>query len=193
MDQNINFAENRVTKKVEGSYKTKRLLFRCGQALFMLLPIIIGLAVKPLMFMLWTTPVFVLLGLKLGNVLFRRFLDIEYEYAIVAGEIRVSAVYGNIRRVELEQVRFRDMNLIAPYAENKADADASDIVNRIEAASSLSAPNVHFGIYDNAKGEKTVLFFDVNEKMAEQIRRFNPTARVVWTPVDTYSDSRKKK
>jgi len=183
----INFAENRVTKKVEGSYKTKRILFRIGQIVFMLLPIIIGLSV--LFLFLWLTPVFVLLGIRLGNVMFKRYLDIEYEYAIVAGELRVDTIYGNFRRVPLTTVRFRDMTKIAPMSDPsaKADTEASDIVKRFEPISTMSNPNVHYGIYTDENGEKCVIFFEVNEKMVEQIKRFNPLAKVVWTKIDNYS------
>jgi len=188
MDQgSVNFAENRVTKKVEGSYKTKRLLFRVGQFAFMLLPIVVGLSVFQLL--LWMTPVFVLLGIKLGNVLFKRWLDIEYEYAIVAGELRVDTIYGNFRRVPMTTVRFRDMSKIAPMSDDsaKADTEASDIVNRYDPVSTMSHPNVHYGLYTDEKGDKSVIFFEVNEKMVEQIKRFNPAAKVVWTKIDNYS------
>jgi len=188
MDQgSVNFAEHRVTKKVEGSYKMKRLLFRLGQVVFMLLPIIVGLSVFQLL--LWLTPVFVLLGLKLGNVLFKRWLDIEYEYAIVAGELRVDTVYGNFRRVPMTSVRFRDMTAIAPVndASAKAVIEATDYAHRYEPVSTLNHPNSHYGVYSNEAGEKCVIFFEVNEKMVEQIKRFNPTAKVVWTKIDNYS------
>lgn len=190
MDQgSVNFAEHRVTKKVEGSYRTKRLLFRLGQFVFMLLPIIVGLSFKPLTLLIWMTPVFVLLGLKLGNVLFKRWLDIEYEYAIVAGELRADTIYGNFRRVPMTSVRFRDMTAIAPMsdASAKAVAEAADYVNRYEPISTMSHPNVHYGVYNNEKGDKCIIFFEVNEKMVEQIKRFNPTAKVVWTKIDNYS------
>ena len=190
MDQSsINFAEHRVTKKVEGSYKTKRILFRIGQAAFMLLPIIIGLALPMLSFLFWLTPVFVLLGLKLGNVLFKRWLDIEYEYAIVAGELRADAIYGNFRRVPITSARFRDMTAIAPVndASAKAVIKATDYAHRYEPVSTITHPNAHYGVYNNEAGEKCVIFFEVNEKMVEQIKRFNPTAKVVWTKIDNYS------
>jgi len=185
----VNFAEHRVVKKSEGSYRTKRVLFRLGQVVFILLPLIIGLAIPPLTFVLWMTPVFVLLGLKLGNVMFKRYCDIEYEYAIVAGELRADTIYGNIRRVPMTTVRFRDMTKIAPLSDDnaKADTEAKDIVRRYEPVATMSHPNNHYGLYNNEEGEKCIIFFEVNEKMVEQIKRFNPQAKVVWTKVDNYS------
>ncbi len=182
---NINFAENRVTKKVEGSYKTKRLLFRVGQIIFMLVPIVLGLAVLPLF--LWLTPVFVLLGIRLGNVMFKRYLDIEYEYAIVAGELRVDTIYGNFRRVPMTVVRFKDMSEIAPLSTKPEMANATNFKVVYAPVSTMSHPNVHYGVYNAENGDSAIIFFEINEKMVEQIKRFNSLAKLNFTKIDNYS------
>ena len=65
-DSNLNTAEQRVKKKVQGTYRLKRILFWIGFALFMLIPFalsMIKIGEFRLTFMLWTTPLFVLVDI----------------------------------------------------------------------------------------------------------------------------------
>ncbi|MCR5263046.1 MAG: hypothetical protein K6D94_04160 [Clostridiales bacterium] len=175
-DSNLNTAEQRVKKKVQGTYRLKRILFWIGFALFMLIPFalsMIKIGEFRLTFMLWTTPLFVLVDIFIIRQLFR-YLDIEYEYSVVSGELRIDIIYGNMRRKEWLRVRFADMSVIAPYeGEYKAKADDPSITARYEAASSLDAPDCYFGTFVGEGDVKSVVFFEPTRKILKQAKLFN--------------------
>lgn len=174
MDQGMtNYAEYRVMKKVEGTYRLKRNLYKTAFAVLPFATIIIGLSIQPIL--LWLTPVFVMIAIMLGRQLYRYF-QIDYEYSVLMGQIKVEYVYGNVRRRNMIEARFRDMSVIAPYeGEHKAKADAPDIKKRYEAISSFSSPNVYFGTFTNEEGERSVLFFEATNKILSLARLYNPS------------------
>jgi hypothetical protein len=176
MDDNavINSAEARVRKKVQGTYKLSRIMFWIAFALVMIIPPILGTAFKALYVLLWMTPLFVLVDILILRHLFR-YLDIEYEYAVVSGELRVSKIFGNERRAEWVTVKFADMSVIAPYEGTyKKDLDArTDIVRRYEAVSSLDAADCYYGTFTNSDGEKSVVFFEPTKKILDLAKLFN--------------------
>ena len=180
-DSNLNTAEQRVKKKVQGTYRLKRILFWVGFALFLLIPLLLStirIGEISFQFMLWTTPLFVLVDVFIIRQLFR-YLDIEYEYSVVSGELRVDIIYGNMRRKEWLRVRFADMSVIAPYeGDYKKQADDPSITVRYEAASSLDAPDCYFGVFVGEGDVKSVVFFEPTKKILKQAKLFNPSTVV---------------
>ncbi|MFA6948147.1 MAG: hypothetical protein WCQ72_04135 [Eubacteriales bacterium] len=169
----INTAEHRVRKKVEGVYRLKRILVRTGLILFPLIPLLLGASVKVLSPLLWMTPVFLLVDVFILRYFFR-YVDIEYEYAVVSGSLRVDIVYGNERRKSWLEVKFKDMSVIAPYSgEYTSAADDPSIKNRYEAVSSLTAPDCYYGTFNDDSGERSVIFFEPTNKILSLAKLYN--------------------
>lgn len=170
----INAAEARVRKKVQGRYRLNRMLVRFALVLFPVIPLVLGAAFKTLSFLLWMTPVFVLVDVLILRHLFR-YVDIEYEYAVISGELRVDIIYGNARRKEWLKVKFADMDAIAPYeGEYKAKLDArTDIDREYDATSSKDAPDCFYGTFVNEDGEKSAVFFEPTKKILDLAKLYN--------------------
>lgn len=178
MDSNatVNFAEYRVEKKNEGTHRLKRVGIFIGWSLVPLITMVIGLAFfKPL---LWLTPVVVMMVLYTGRYTLN-LMNIDYEYCVVSGEFRVDAIHGNAIRKSLAAVRLSDMNAIAPYRdEYKAAADDPAIQKRIEAVSTMSSPDIYYGLYTDEDGLSTVVFFEATAKILKLAKLFNPSTVV---------------
>lgn len=109
-----------------------------------------------------------------------QFVSIEFEYAIVMGEIEMDIIYGQRRRRRIAAAKIKDMTLIAPYgSEYEREINASDINKRIFAASSLESPDTYFCIYNDEKNGKTILIFEATKKTLNVMKFYNSKATVV--------------
>ena len=172
MEELQNFANYTVEKKVEGSYRLKRILLKI--ALWLPLPIlcIIFILVNvPIWVIL--IPIYPLIWMKILKPCFYPYVYIEYEYEIVAGEMRFGEILGRCKRRDMINIRISDMSMIAPYRdEYKAKADAPDIEKRYEAVSSMNAPEIYAAIFDD-DGVKSVIFFEPTNKALNLLRFHN--------------------
>ena len=167
------FVNYMVTKKVEGRYKFRRTMMIVGYiAVGLIYALVFTVAIKlpalltftPLMiwFMIYSTWMYV---------------NIEYEYTIVGGVMRGMEVYGMRKFREIFSVRISSMEMIAPYTDkNRAFADAASVKNRYYCVSSMSSPDVWFGLYKNESGEECVAFFEVVDKTLRCLRYYNSDA-----------------
>ncbi len=173
------FVNYGVKKKVEGKYILKRILLILGYLLFAVVysVIFLGPFIK-------IPGVIAFLPLFIWILIFFtwRFVSIEYEYYILDGEFRMLEVYGSKSSRELCRVRVSAMKTIAPYRDaNKAAADAIDSANRIEAVSSMSAPDIYYGIFAGDDGNDCVVFFEVAEKTLKVLKYYNSEIEIVKT------------
>lgn len=169
------FVNYGVKKKVEGKYALKRLLVILGYAVFA--------AAFVLSFMNSIPPIIAILPVLTWILIFFtwRFVSIEYEYYILDGEFRMLEVYGAKSARELCCVRISAMKVIAPYRDaNKAAADAVDSANRIEGVSSMSSPDIYYGIFAD-DGKDCVVFFEATEKTLKVLKYYNSEIEVVKT------------
>ena len=172
MEESQNFAEYTVEKKLEGSYRLKRALLKI--ALWLPLPLICLVFIL-LSIPIWVIliPVYPLIWIKILKPCFYPYVYIEYEYQVVSGEMRFAEILGRCKRRETVTVRISDMSVIAPYRdEYKAKADAPDIEKRYCAVSSMSAPEIYVGIFEN-DGVKSAVFFEPTNKVLGLLRFHN--------------------
>ena len=65
------------------------------------------------------------------------------------------------------------MTLIAPYdGEYKSEADSAEVSRRCYGVSSMSSPDIYFGLYTD-KGKKCAVFFEATEKTLKVIKYYN--------------------
>ncbi|MGI6742078.1 MAG: hypothetical protein ACOX4O_00235 [Eubacteriales bacterium] len=172
----LNTAEHRVRKKVQGKYRWQRIGVRAGLIAFLFIPFLLSM-IKigdiQFTFMLWTIPLFVFVDGFILRHLFR-YVDIEYEYTVVSGELRVDIIYGNARRKEWVAKKFADMTAIAPYKDQyKAAAEDSSINNVYDATSSTDSPDCYYCLFNDENDDKCVLFFEATTKILKQAKLFN--------------------
>lgn len=174
MDEGMtNYMEYRVAKNTTARDRLKRFIIIFGWSILPLMLIIVGLAVKPLTVLIYMTPVGVMIAIPFGRHQYHMSF-IEYEYALVAGVIRMDKIYGSIKRKPWFEAKLSDMTLLAPYEggyKTKADAFQADI--RYEAASSLDSPDVYVGTYRNEEGNQCVLFFEATNKFINLAKFYN--------------------
>ena len=81
-------------------------------------------------------------------------------------------VYSTWMYVNIEY----EYTMIAPYAKEREKADSAEIVHRCYCVSSMSSPDVWFGIYTNEAGEKCAVYFEVVGKTLKCLKYYNADA-----------------
>lgn len=177
-----NFAEFTVEKKVKGVYRLKRIFMWIA---YFAVPLIIMVIL--MIFGLGAIALIVFIPLYFPYVLPKiiypatfRYVQIEYEYTVVSGDISVNYIYGRKSRKEwLEPTSISNMSVIAPYRDDyKAAADEPDIVHRYEAVATKDHPDNYYGIFNNAEGEKCMVMFQATNKALKIIAFHNRKAVV---------------
>jgi hypothetical protein len=173
MNEFANYFEYSVEAKVEGKLKLKRMLLI---ALYILFPVVFFTILC--MVKLFMLGCFLVLFTAILWFFTWRYVQIEYEYQIVKGEMTFAKVYGGKSRREFLKVRIQDMSIVAPYNdEYKARADAADV--KYYAVSSMSSPDVYFGLFKDEKTKETsVIFFEATSKMVKLSKFYNSSATV---------------
>lgn len=103
------------------------------------------------------------------------FRTVHYDYRIVSNELFFSAVYNRKRRKELGFLNISKLEAIAPYDEKHKELAERVSYDKIyDFSSSLNDPYVYYAIYnDEEKGEKSIFFFNVSEKMLRLLKLYN--------------------
>lgn len=166
------FVNYMVTKKVEGRYKLDRALMVIGYIIVGLAYALVFTVAIKLPALLTFTPLLIWFMVYSTWM----YVNIEYEYTIVGGVLRGMEVYGMRKYRELFNVRVSQFTFIAPYASNRETADSAEIVHRDYCVSSMTSPDVWFGIYTNEAGEKCAVFFEVVEKTLKCLKYYNADA-----------------
>ena len=172
-----NFVNYGVKKKSEGKYKLSRTLAVCGYVVFAAAYFLFFVSMNIL-------PIIALLPVFTWILTFFtwRWVSVEYEYYILDGEMRMLEVYGGKNMRELCRIRVSAMHRIAPYSgEYKSEADAIPAERRIESVSTMSSPDVYFGIYKDSDGNDCALFFEATEKTLKVIKYYNSDVVLVKT------------
>lgn len=166
------FVNYMVTKKVEGKYKLRRIMMVLGYIIVGLAYALVFTVAVKLPALLTFTPLLIWFMVYSTWM----YVNIEYEYTIVGGVIRGMEVYGMRKYRELFNVRVNRFTLIAPYAKEREKADSAEIVHRDYCVSSMSSPDVWFGIYTNEAGEKCAVYFEVVGKTLKCLKYYNADA-----------------
>ena len=105
-----------------------------------------------------------------------RFVCIEYEVVIGGGEITFTVIYGKSISKKLLSRPLSSFSEIGEY-----DDGAFEEISKLSlqkdylCVSSLSAPVIYYGIFDD-EGQRNIVYFDVTERAAELLRKSNPSA-----------------
>ncbi len=175
MDQ-TNFAEYRVTKEVEGSYKAKRIAMQIGYGLFPILMLAVLAAIHVYLIFPGILLVFLYVALlnKLVKPLTWIYFNYDYYYKVQLGTFKVERIYSEAKRKVLVEKKVSDLETIAPYTgEYKKIADDPSITKRIEAVSTMKAKEIYFATFTDTDGKKAVVFFEPLQKTIKLMSFYN--------------------
>ena len=176
-----NFDELTVDKRVEGSYKFKRILMILAYIFvplaFMVFLFAIGWGAAALivfipLFYCWAFGKFVIPYTW-------RYVNLSYTYTIKSGKFSMLTVYngkGVKKSVNtFTPVSISDMTAIAPYnGEYKAAADSADIVNRYETCAFLDHPDNYYCLWTNEEVQTCVCILQATHNTVKIMNFHNP-------------------
>ncbi|MBO7148401.1 MAG: hypothetical protein J6V93_00945 [Clostridia bacterium] len=173
MNEFANYFEYCVEAKIEGKLKLKRTLLILAYILF---PIVFFSVLCKLK--LYVLGCFIVLFTAIIWFFTWRYVQIEYEYTVVKGEMTFTKIFGRKSRREFYKARMQDMSVIAPYTdEYKTRADAAE--KKVYAVSSMSSPDIYVGILKDEKTkETTAIFFEATSKLVKLAKFYNSSATV---------------
>lgn len=99
--------------------------------------------------------------------------NIEFEYAVTNGDLDIDKIISQRKRKRIFSASCKDFDVVAKPGSVHFTKDVKAISKRIEAVSSMDAPGVYF-ITLHHKGERTVLFFQPDERMLNSFKIFIP-------------------
>lgn len=174
MNELANYFEYAVEAKAEGKLLRNRILLIIGYVVYAITFMILVFASK-----LLPLGAFVVVTTAIIFYLTWRYVDLEYEYTIVKGEMTFSKIFGRKTRRDFLKVRIQDMSCFAPYTDRyKALADAAD--KKYYAVSSMSSPDVYVGIFKEPKtNETSAVFFEATSACVRLAKFYNKSVTVV--------------
>ncbi len=144
MNDTVHFAEHTATKKYEGKYKLHRFLAIIGFIAFFILVLVILLLIIGAGAVIWYVPLAPTAIFLAKKGVYDRFFNTEYTYSIAGGTFTLKRVNSDRYKKELLRFKLCDASLILPYVgEYKDEVDRLTPSVRIEAVSSMSAPDVY--------------------------------------------------
>ena len=125
-------------------------------------------------------PLLALIPITLWILIFLtwRYVNVEYEYSFVSGEMTVSKIFGARTRKKILNIRIKNCTLIAPLSENKEKVKAFAPVKTTYALSCADSPEAYVALYE-CDGTRGALYFDANEKALKMFRFYNAPATVI--------------
>lgn len=176
--KNDNVADYTVAKKVEGSYKTKRLLYWVGFfAAIITVIVLLAVLLDPGVVAIGGFLIFLLA--LIAHFFLWRYFCIDYSYAIENGEFFATEIYGEKADKLLIRMRMNQITYVAPYeGEYKAIAD-KEYANRLEIVSTMSAPDVFFLTYKDESGKEGIVFFEACSKSLKAFKYYNSAITVI--------------
>lgn len=114
--------------------------------------------------------------------------EVEYEYILTNNELDIDRITSRERRRNVLNADVKKFEILAPVkSEHASRLRDRNIRRTLDFSSGRSDDLKWFAIYDNGKGEKTLLYFEPPRKMRDGIRTFVP--RAVMEPKNTSGES----
>ncbi len=106
--------------------------------------------------------------------IFSHTVSVEYEYCFTNGALDIDRVYAARRRKPFVALNAREIEYMAPVSDRAyRNYFENTRIKKIYACSSLKDEGVYFVIFEN-QGDKSMLFFNPNDKIKDGFRRLNP-------------------
>lgn len=167
-----------VTKKVEGGYRTRRILMIALYVVFGLV-YFFGLAaihMYPLMaliiFFEWMLVFFTW-----------RYVSIEYTYSIVSGNMTFYEVYGGKKKKAMLEKRVKTFTEIKPLDEvEKGLLEKRDFKNTYRfLRSENDNTDVYFAVFSEEDGSESIVYFEAIQQLLKILKYYNSNTVVTQT------------
>ncbi len=173
-----NIADYTVSKKVEGKYKTQRILFWVVSIVAILALILVGCIVNP--FLGLALIVFSVMVIMALNYFLFRYLKIEYSYAIENSELICTEIYGNTADKLLLRIKTSSIERVIPYeGEYKAEVDRTGFEKKTDLRSTPNTDQAYCVLYRKDDGKKGVVFLEACNKTLKAFKYYNSQNTVV--------------
>lgn len=159
------FIEKIVKKQKKSTdYLLTVALVIVGLVIFLLLSNIKGLATFNLVF---------IVGIIYGIYYVSTMRNIEFEFILTNDELDIDKIISRRRRKRVFSGSCKSFDVMARVKSDKYTQEVAGIKKRIEAVSSIDSPNVFFATL-NYKGDRTILFFEPDERMLTLFKGYMP-------------------
>ncbi len=173
-----NIADYTVAKKVEGKYKTQRILFWVVSIVAILALILVGCAINSYLGL--ALIVFSVMVIMALNYFLFRYLKIEYSYAIENSELICTEIYGNTADKLLLRIKTSSIERVIPYeGEYKAEVDRTGFEKKTDLRSTPNTDQAYCVLYRKDDGKKGVVFLEACNKTLKAFKYYNSQNTVV--------------
>lgn len=173
-----NIADYTVSKKVEGKYKTQRILFWVVSIVAILALILVGCIINP--FLGLALIVFSVMVIMALNYFLFRYLKIEYSYAIENSELICTEIYGNTADKLLLRIKTSSIERVIPYeGEYKAEVDRTGFEEKTDLRSTPNTDQAYCVLYRKDDGKQGVVFLEACNKTLKAFKYYNSQNTVV--------------
>ena len=179
-EQTTNYNEYSYEKAITGKDKFKRALYFAGVVLLMLLPVLIAV-IFHIYFLIYITPLFIVLGVPLAKFFFRYF-QTEYKYTVDRSNFKMELIHGKAKPKLLYETDIKDMEFAVPVTEEnlskyvfgKHDITAKCLV-------SDDSPDAYVTAFKDKNGKSVLLYFEGCRKSVKIMNYYNKNVVVSST------------
>ena len=172
MNDYKNFCEYVIVPEPTGRIRLIKALLMSFYTLFSLVYIFIFW----ILLQMWTLLILLPFLLYAIYRLTWKFVNVEYDVAIEAGELTVAAVYGGVSRRVKCRAYVPDMTLVAPYSQSSHALEARDIASVRRFTEKGEGDMTYVCIYPDVKrGKKHAVIIDATDELLRIMRICNPS------------------
>ena len=99
--------------------------------------------------------------------------NVEFEYIVTNGDLDIDKIISRRKRKRIFSANCKSFDILAKYKSEHYNSEVKNIQKKIEAVSSMDSPGVYFATL-NYKNERTVIFFEPDEKMLDSFKTYIP-------------------
>ncbi len=168
--------EHVVEKKLEGSFLARRVLMIALYVIYVLAFFIIGTITR------LGVPMLALIPITLWILIWLTwpYCKIEYEYALIDGNLTFSVIYGGRRRREQFSIRIASAERVAPigekYDSEVVEFEPSRVYNGL--SSGRDPKDAYFLLFENESEEGCVFYFEATARMLRILKYYNSSTVV---------------
>lgn len=164
-----------IKQKAEGEALKRRIMLLLGYLIFagVLLTLILTLSPSALFI-----PLLMIAAAVTALFIFItwRFVCVEYEVIISAGELMITVIYGKGFRKQILNLPVLSFSEIGEYDDVAYEAvSALSLQKNYVCLSSLSAPDVYYALFEEGK-DQCILYFDAPARAVELLKKQNSGA-----------------
>jgi hypothetical protein len=117
--------------------------------------------------------IFIYAGIAYGGYILISGINLEYEYSVTNGDLDIDKIMARRRRKRIFSANIKEFDIIAKVKSEKFTDEYRNIANKIKAVSSMDSADLYFACVQY-KGNKTVLYFEPDEKMLNAFKTSIP-------------------